>query len=112
MPYKEENLNLVRKGMYNVLYEWYGTAKNAKRKGFKMAGKTGTVQVISKRIDDDIPMSSVPRKKRPHGMYIGYAPFDNPKYAVAVVVEHGGSGSGAAAPVAADILAEAMKKYG
>lgn len=109
LPFKYENLELIRKGMFNVVNAWYGTAKNAKRKGFNLAGKTGTVQVISERIPEDMPMSKVPLKKRPHGMFIGYAPFEAPKYAVAVVVENGGSGSGAAAPIAADILAEAMK---
>lgn len=109
LPFSYDNMEIVRKGMFHVVNAWYGTAKNAKRKGFNLAGKTGTVQVVSERIEDDVDMSTIPLKKRPHGMFIGYAPYEAPKYAVAVVVENGGSGSGAAAPIAADILAEAMK---
>ena len=111
LPVKEENLKIVREGMFHVINAWYGTAKSAKRKGFEMAGKTGTVQVVSRRIEEGVHMDDVPLKERPHGIFIGFAPYDNPRYAVAVVVENGGSGSGAAAPVAADIMAEAMKGW-
>ena len=68
------------------------------------AGKTGTAQVVRRKSseeeeqqkDDDV----VPYKYRDHALFVSYAPADNPKIAVAVVVEHGGHGSSAAAPVA------------
>ena len=79
-----------------------------------MAGKTGTVQVrrISKaerekgvRKNEDLPW-----KVRDHALFVGFAPADNPRYAVSVVVEHGGGGSKVAAPIARDILAEAQRR--
>jgi penicillin-binding protein 2 len=111
-PVHEGYLALIRQGMYEVVNGLKGTAKNARRKGITLAGKTGTVQVISERIEEGVDMKDVPLKRRPHGMFVGYTPFENPKYVVAVVVENGGSGSGVAAPVAADILQKAYKVLG
>ena len=74
----------------------------------EMAGKTGTAQVrrITKaeREAGVIKNEDLPWKRRDHALFIGYAPVQAPRYAVAVVVEHGGSGSAAAAPIASDIL--------
>lgn len=103
-PLNEAYLKILRQGMYNVVNSSKGTAKNAKRKNTTIVGKTGTVQVISKRIEEGVKMSSVPLKKRPHAMFVGYAPYDNPQFAISVVVENGGSGSGAAAPIGANVL--------
>ena len=65
-----------------------------------MAGKTGTAQVVSLSISDG---RSGPWKYRDHGLFVFFAPFDNPRYAGAVVIEHGG-GSGAAYPIARDVM--------
>ncbi|MBT8390117.1 MAG: penicillin-binding protein 2, partial [Altererythrobacter sp.] len=65
-----------------------------------MAGKTGTAQVVSLNISDG---RSGPWKYRDHGLFTFFAPFDNPRYAGAVVIEHGG-GSGAAYPIARDVM--------
>jgi penicillin-binding protein 2 len=68
-----------------------------------MAGKTGTSQV--KRIlTRGQKQEELPWHHRHHALFVGYAPLANPKYVVSVVIEHGGSGSAAAAPVARDIL--------
>jgi len=81
---------------------------------FHMAGKTGTVQVrrITKaereqgiRKNEDLPW-----KFRDHALFVGFAPVENPRYAISVVVEHGGGGSSAAAPIARDILIEAHRR--
>lgn len=111
-PVHEGYLTLIRQGMFEVVNGRKGTAKGARRRGVSIAGKTGTVQVVSERIEDHVDMNDVPLKKRPHGMFIGYAPFDDPKYAVAVVVENGGSGSGAAAPLAANVLKKVTETLG
>jgi penicillin-binding protein 2 len=66
----------------------------------KMAGKTGTAQVVSLNISDG---RSGPWKYRDHGLFVFFAPFDKPKYAGAVVIEHGG-GSGSAYPIARDVM--------
>lgn len=65
-----------------------------------MAGKTGTAQVVSLNHGDG---KNTAWKYRDHGLFICFAPFDNPRYACSVVIEHGG-GSGAAYPVARDVL--------
>ena len=79
-----------------------------------MSGKTGTVQV--KRITEAQREEGItdnidrPWKERDHALFVGYAPVKNPKYAVSVVVEHGGSGSSMAAPIARDILGFALQR--
>ena len=79
-----------------------------------MAGKTGTVQVrrISKteREEGVKKNKDIPWRERDHAMFVGFAPVDKPRYAVSVVVEHGGGGSSVAAPIARDILAEAQRR--
>ena len=77
-----------------------------------MAGKTGTVQV--KRITKEQREAGItknierPWKERDHALFVGYAPVKNPRYAVSVVVEHGGSGSSMAAPIAQAALQRAL----
>lgn len=110
------HLEVVRQAMIDVVNDPRGTAFKSRIEtpGHEMAGKTGTVQVrrISKaereagvRKNKDLPW-----KERDHALFVGYAPADNPRYAVAVVVEHGGGGSSTAAPIARDILAEAQRR--
>ena len=77
-----------------------------------MAGKTGTSQVRSMTKKELFSKcKDMPYKDRHHGIFVGFAPFNNPKVAVAAVVEHGCSGSGAAAPVVKDVVTTYMKKY-
>ncbi len=109
------HLQLVRAGMVDVVNGRRGTARGAaiKEPGMEMAGKTGTSQVrrISKaeREAGVFKNEDLPWKRRDHALFVGYAPIDAPRYAVAVVIEHGGGGSTAAAPVARDILVMAQK---
>ena len=79
---------------------------------FQLAGKTGTAQV--RRITKEEREKGVkknedlPWRKRDHALFTGYAPVQNPKYAISVIVEHGGSGSSVAAPIARDIILHAL----
>ena len=101
-------LKLVQEGMRRVVNEPGGTAygKRIEVKGYEMAGKTGTSQVISKREKE---MTNAEKEANAnHAIFVGYAPFESPKYAISVVVEHGKSGSMAAAPIAKDVLFEAQ----
>ena len=102
----EGHLRLIRKGMYAVSNTSRGTGYGSRiaREGFTMAGKSGTSQVRSVVVNN----ADVPWEERDHGLFVCYAPYDNPKYAVSVIVEHGGGGSSAAAPVARDILLFAL----
>ena len=96
--------------MSNVVNSKYGTAYNSKLKikNIQMAGKTGTVQVV--RISEDEREKGIIKnkdrewKRRDHALFVGYAPLEKPKYSICVIVEHGGSGSTAAAPIAKDII--------
>lgn len=103
---KESHLKLVQEGMRRVVNEPGGTAygKRIEVKGFEMAGKTGTSQVISKR-EEKMSQAELAANTS-HAIFVAFAPFHNPKYAVSVVVEHGGGGSTAAAPIAKDIMME------
>ncbi len=93
-----------------------GTARRARivEPELAMAGKTGTSQVrnISKseRLSGVIKNNQRPWEERDHALFIAYAPVDEPRYSIAVVVEHGGSGSSVAAPIARDILRETQRR--
>ena len=78
---------------------------------FQMAGKTGTSQVISRKLSPQELAKLTPleaKRLQNHALFVGFAPVYEPRYAIAVVVEHGASGSKAAAPIARDILTEAQ----
>ncbi len=96
----------VRKAMYDVNNHRRGTAYRSRivADDLKIAGKTGTSQVRSVVVRNE----DVPWEERDHALFVGYAPYHAPRVACAVVVEHGGGGSRAAAPVARDILARAL----
>jgi penicillin-binding protein 2 len=109
----DEHLAYIRRGMEKV-HEPGGTAYGSRMRGKenKMAGKTGTSQVraISQQQRDDglENRGEVPWEERDHAVFVGFAPVDNPRYAVAVLVEHGGGGSRVAAPIARDIMQKVL----
>jgi penicillin-binding protein 2 len=108
---KAKHMALIQEGMNRVVNEVGGTAyfRRIDVKGFEMAGKTGTSQVISKRESE---MSKEEQKQNMnHAIFIGFAPVSEPKYAVSVLVEHGGAGSQAAAPIGRDVLLEIQKLH-
>lgn len=108
-------LDIVKEGMYNVVNVPGGTAYMSRfdYNGMKMGGKTGTTQVrrisLKERQTGILKESELPWRLRNHALFVGYAPHNNPKYAVAVLVEHGGGGSSVAAPMASKLLQEALK---
>ncbi|KAB7613820.1 penicillin-binding protein 2 [Amylibacter sp. SFDW26] len=111
-----EHLALVRRGMFEVVNHRRGTARGSRirTEGMEMAGKTGTSQVrfITKaeRARGVIRNEDLPWERRDHALFVGFAPYDNPKYALSVIVEHGGGGSKAAAPIARDIMLAALER--
>ncbi len=108
-------LDIVKEGMYNVVNVPGGTAYMSRfdYNGMKMGGKTGTTQVrrisLKERQTGILKESELPWRLRNHALFVGYAPHNNPKYAVVVLVEHGGGGSSVAAPMASKLLQEALK---
>ena len=109
-----EVIAAVRHGMDEVVNGARGTAKSSRivEPTMAMAGKTGTAQVrnISKAERESGVRSNdqLPWEHRDHALFVAYAPYDNPRYAISVVVEHGGGGSAVAAPIARDILLRAL----
>ncbi len=98
-------LEEVRRALAGVVNEPGGTAHGAKTPLAVVAGKTGTAQVIAQKV----PGRKLSESTQDHGWFISYAPADDPKIAVAVLVEHGGHGGSAAAPVAKKDIEEYMK---
>ena len=112
----DRDLRLIRESMWAVVNEAGGTAASARLPaGYgQIAGKTGTTQVrrVSReQRERGYNVNAVPREWRPHALFVAYAPYDNPQYAVSVVVEHGTSGSGAAAPLAKDIMVDTFNRF-
>ncbi len=92
-------------GMHDVMQSEVGTARAAGRGApYQMAGKSGTVQVFSLSQDEEYDEEEVPERLRDHALFIAFAPFDEPRIAVAVVIENGTSGSRFAAPIARAIM--------
>jgi len=101
-------LAAVRQGMVGVVNSQDGTARSAALPGVLMAGKTGTSQVA--RASHGVPNADVSRLLRDHSLFVCFAPAEKPRYAVSAIVEHGGGGSTAAAPLARDVMAELLAR--
>lgn len=110
-----KNIEIVKRGMFEVVNGTGGTAGRARFNinGAMMGGKTGTTQVrrisMKERSSGILRDEQLPWLLRNHALFIGFTPVDNPRYSVAVIVEHGSSGSGVAAPIASKILQEALQ---
>jgi len=101
--------------MYAVVNEPGGTAPLARlpMPGVMLAGKTGSVQVRNvsrEQREHGYKSENLPWEFRPHAVFVAYAPYDSPRYAVALVVEHGNAGAQAAAPVARDIMMDVLTR--
>jgi len=114
MNLNQRHLQLVLEGMMKVHQEG-GTAwlSRLRGEGMSMAGKTGTSQVrriTQKQREEGIPdPSDRPWVERDHALYVGYGPIENPRFALSVVVEHGGGGSSTAAPIGRDIMRKVIE---
>ena len=100
-----ENVKFVLESVFASTNELYGTSYSSRIEDpkYQFAGKTGTAQVkrITKEARElDLKTSQIPYEERDHALYIAYGPYKNPRYAVSIIVEHGGSGSSIAAPIA------------
>jgi penicillin-binding protein 2 len=109
----ERLLLAAREGMWAVVNEQGGTAPIARLAvpGVQMAGKTGSVQVRNvtrEQRDRGYKSENMPWEFRPHALFVGYAPYDAPRYALALVVEHGNAGAAAAGPIARDIMTDTL----
>jgi len=114
MGLNENNLRKMRRAMYAASNDRRGTGYSSRviDDTMRIAGKTGTSQVrnitAAERASGVIRNEDLPWERRDHALFVNYAPAENPKIAVSVVVEHGGGGSTAAAPIARDITLQAL----
>ncbi len=105
IPLKEEYLNLIREGMVAVVNSPGGTAKKVKFEEFTVAGKTATSQVISHKTLETMDNETKANKIfQNHAWFVAFGPAEDPEISVLALVEHGGGGSKAAAPVVRKIL--------
>ena len=111
----KNHLQLMREGMFDVVNNPKGTAKTARLNvdGKTIAGKTGTTQVkrisMKEREQGLRRQDEIPWAERNHALFVSFGPTDKPRYALAVVVEHGGGGSTSAAPIARTIMDAALR---
>lgn len=116
LGFSDRHLQLIYEGMAQVITGPRGTARGSRIgvDGMEMGGKTGTSQVrritTAERATGIIRQEDRPWRDRHHALFVGFAPLHAPRYAMAVVVEHGGGGSSAAAPIARDILLETQRR--
>jgi len=116
LGFDPKHLAILSEALSAVVNLPIGTAHGAqiREEGLSMAGKTGTAQVrrisTAERADGVVSNEALPWKDRDHALFVGYGPVDQPRYACAVIVEHGGSGAHIAAPIVRDILAACEKR--
>lgn len=114
VAHADEHWRAVKEGMVEVIHGASGTARAvAQDVPIRFAGKTGTAQVFGLPDDadavDEREQESLPEHLRNHALFVGFAPIDEPKWAISVVVEHGGGGATVAAPIGAEVMARMVQ---
>jgi penicillin-binding protein 2 len=111
IPLKPSNINTVIEGMINVVHSAHGTAKGINKDiSYQIAGKTGTAQVLGIKQNAKYNENSIDFKFRDHALFISFAPANDPKIAVAVIVENGGHGGSVAAPIAGQVIKQFLQE--
>ena len=112
----QKNIKLIQETMFSSVNEIRGTSYSSRINDpkYQFAGKTGTAQV--KRITKldrelDLDTSEIPYEERDHALYIAFGPYKSPQYAMSIIIEHGGSGSSAAAPIAKELFKVLIDKH-
>jgi penicillin-binding protein 2 len=105
LPVSRQNLEIIKEGLKEVVNNPKGTAWRAAHiEGIDISGKTGTSQIVGRSSERNVSKKEPSNQFEPHAWFVAYAPSDNPKIAVSVIIEHGGHGSSAAAPIAKEII--------
>ena len=112
----QENINFVKDAFFGATNEPGGTSYGSRltEKEFMFAGKTGTSQVrkfTERQRELEIKNEDLPYEQRDHALFIAFAPYHDPRYSISVVVEHGGSGSKSAAPIAKKVLKKLLERH-
>ncbi len=111
-----ENIKFVQDALFGATNEPGGTSFGSRltKKDFVFAGKTGTSQVkrfTARQRELEIKNEDLPYKERDHALFVAFAPYKDPRYAISVVIEHGGSGSKSAAPIAKKVIKKVLEKH-
>jgi penicillin-binding protein 2 len=112
----QENINFVKDAMYAATNEAGGTSYRSRLldKKFMFAGKTGSSQIkrfTAEQRELEVKQKDLNYKDRDHALFVAFAPVKDPQYAISVVVEHGGTGSSAAAPLAKKIIKKVLERH-
>jgi penicillin-binding protein 2 len=112
----QENINFVKDAMFAATNEAGGTSYRSRHKDkkFMFAGKTGSSQIkrfTEAQREAEVKQTEITYKERDHAWFVAFAPVEDPKYAISVLVEHGGSGSSAAAPVAKKVIKKIIERH-
>ncbi len=110
VPVRREHLDRVRAALEGVVHEIGGTGARARVTGVRVAGKTGTAQVVGLKHTDGLDDDEISFELRDHAWFVGFAPAEAPEIVVAAVVEHGGHGGSAAGPIVQKVLARYFEK--
>lgn len=112
LPVCRETLEIIKKGLYDAVNKRKGTAYwHVRSEQTPISGKTGTAQVIGRRLDDMPEDEEISRKYFTHAWFIGYAPSNDPEIVVSVLVEHGGGGASVAGPMAKEMMLTHLNPY-
>ena len=112
----QENINLVKDAMFAATNEVGGTSYRSrfKEKKFMFAGKTGSSQIkrfTNEQREAEIKQQDITFLERDHAWFVAFAPVQDPRYAISVLVEHGGSGSSVAAPIAKKVIKKVIERH-
>ena len=111
-----ENIKFVQDALFAATNEPGGTSYGSRltKEGFIFAGKTGTSQVkrfTEKQRELEVKNEDLPYQERDHALFVAFAPYKDPRYSISVLVEHGGSGSRSAAPIAKKVIKKVLEKH-
>tara|TARA_B100000029_G_scaffold505671_1_gene586746 strand:- start:187 stop:2121 length:1935 start_codon:yes stop_codon:yes gene_type:complete len=111
-----ENIKFVQDALFGATNEPMGTSYRSRltKKEFVFAGKTGTSQVrrfTEEQRELEVKNEDLPYEQRDHALFVAFAPYDEPRYAISVLVEHGGSGSRSAAPIAKKVIKKVLERH-
>ena len=111
-----ENIKFVQDALFGATNEPMGTSYRSRltKEEFIFAGKTGTSQVrrfTEKQRELEIKNEDLPYEQRDHALFVAFAPYHEPRYSISVLVEHGGSGSGSAAPIAKKVIKKVLERH-
>ena len=113
----QEHINLIKDAMFSSSNEPGGThigTDGKIKKGVTFTGKTGSSQIkrfTEAQREAEVKQESLPYKDRDHALFVAFAPYEGPKYTASVLVEHGGSGGKAAAPIAKKIIRKVLERH-